>query len=733
MPTVFNIALPVPMHRIFDYLPPEGLEAHSVQPGVRVEVPFGRSRKIGILLGIKDTSDIPNDRLRAALSILDSAPLLGPEDLALLTWTSRYYHHPLGETVFSAMAVSLRKGGKSLPAHEQRLVLSLQPEGPGFSKKAPRQSELLQHLHQSNDGLSRSELAAAHPQYPAAASALVKRGLATWQTVITEERYPDPSPPLYAPPELNVHQTKAVVHISARLDAFNVFLLEGVTGSGKTEVYLRLTEKVLARGQQVMILLPEINLTPQLESRFRARFDAKLAIFHSGLPEGQRRDAWLSIKRGDAAILLGTRSAVFTPSPHLGLIILDEEHDSSFKQQEGLRFSARDIAIMRARRLGRPIVLGSATPSLESLANVDAGRYHLVSLPKRAGIASPPRFETIDIRAQSLQEGLSSQLVQRMRETLSRGEQVLLFVNRRGFAPTLICHQCGWVAPCPDCDARLVIHQKELCLRCHHCGIETPLPTRCPACGQAELKPLGLGTERIEEVLKTLFSDQRIARIDRDSTRHKGALDRVLNAVHAGQINLLVGTQMIAKGHHFPGVTLVGILDVDAGLFSTDFRAGEKTAQLIIQVAGRAGREEKPGTVLLQTRNPGHPLLQTLIEDGYPAFAADCLKERRVAGLPPFSHQGLIRCDALVSQDAEAFLTQLRHRVDSNPSSVMVLGPVPAPMARRGNRFRWQLLLQAPQRGQLHALLDVITASAETITSRHRVRWSLDIDPVDLF
>ncbi len=721
------------MHRIFDYLPPEGIEAHAVQPGVRVEVPFGRSRKIGILLGVKDTSEIPKDRLRVALSILDSVPLLGPEDLALLTWTSRYYHHPLGETLFSAMAVSLRKGGESLPSQEQRLVLNRQPEGPGLLKKAPRQSELLQHLHQSNDGLSRSDLVAAHPQYPAAASALVKKGLATWQTVLTEERQPPPSTRLCEPPKLNDHQTKAVVHISAHLDAFNVFLLEGVTGSGKTEVYLRLTEKVLARGQQVMILLPEINLTPQLESRFRARFDAKLAIFHSGLPEGQRRDAWLSIQRGDAAILLGTRSAVFTPSPSLGLIILDEEHDSSFKQQEGLRFSARDVAIMRARRMGLPIVLGSATPSLESLANVDGGRYHPVSLPKRAGAATPPRFEPIDIRAQTLQEGLSSQLIMRMRETLSRGEQVLLFVNRRGFAPTLICHPCGWVAPCPDCDARLVIHQKEHRLRCHHCGLETLLPTRCPQCGQDDLKPLGLGTERIEEALKTLFSDQRIARIDRDSTRHKGALDRVLKAVHAGHINLLVGTQMIAKGHHFPGVTLVGILDVDAGLFSTDFRAGEKTAQLIIQVAGRAGREEKPGTVLLQTRNPSHPLLQTLIEEGYPAFATACLKERRAAGLPPFSHQGLVRCDALVSQDAEAFLTQLRDRIAPHPSSVMVLGPVPAPMARRGNRFRWQLLLQAPQRGQLHALLDVIIASAETIPSRHRVRWSLDIDPVDLF
>ena len=733
MPTVFNIALPVPMHRIFDYLPPEGLEVEGIQPGVRIEVPFGRSRKIGILLSVKDSSDIPQERLRASLSILDSVPLLGPEDLALLTWTSRYYHHPLGETLFSAMAVSLRKGGESLPTQEQRLLLSRQPEGTDFSKKAPRQSALLEHLHQAGRSLSRNELVAAHPQYPAAAKALVKKGLAIWQTVITEHGQHPPLPRPQAPPELNDHQTAAVTYISARLDTFHVFLLEGVTGSGKTEVYLRLTEKVLARGQQVMILLPEINLTPQLESRFRARFDAKLAVFHSGLPEGRRRDAWLSIQRGDAAILLGTRSAVFTPSPSLGLIILDEEHDSSFKQQDGLRFSARDVAIMRARRLGLPIVLGSATPSLESLANVDGGRYHSVSLPKRAGAANPPRFETIDIRAQTLQEGLSSQLIQRMRETLARGEQVLLFVNRRGFAPTLICHQCGWVAPCPDCDARLVIHQKEQRLRCHHCGLETPLLAHCPTCKQSELKPLGLGTERIEEALKALFSDQRIARIDRDSTRHKGTLDRVLDAVHAGRINLLVGTQMIAKGHHFPGVTLVGILDVDAGLYSTDFRAGEKTAQLIIQVAGRAGREEKPGTVLLQTRNPGHPLLKTLIEDGYPAFAAACLKERQAAGLPPFEHQGLVRCDALVSQDAEAFLTHLRDQVHSDSSAVMVLGPVPAPMARRGNRFRWQLLLQAPQRGQLHALMDVMMASAETITLRHRVRWSLDIDPVDLF
>ncbi len=439
------------------------------------------------------------------------------------------------------------------------------------------------------------------------------------------------------------------------------------------------------------------------------------------------------MQRGESAILLGTRSAVFTPARALGLIILDEEHDTSFKQQDGFRFSARDVAVMRAHFARVPVLLGSATPSLESLHNVQQGRYALLTLPLRAGNAAEPHFQVLDIRAQRLNEGLSAQLAGRITATLERGEQALLFVNRRGYAPTLICHECGWVAPCRHCDSHLVIHAQERRLRCHHCGLEQPLPQVCPDCGKEGLQPLGLGTERVEAVLNELFPAARVARIDRDSTRRKGSLQRLLKEIHDGHVNILIGTQMLAKGHHFPGVTLVGILDVDAGLYSTDFRAGERTAQLIIQVAGRAGREEKPGTVILQTRHPGHPLLKALVQKGYPEFARACLLVRQTAGLPPYAHQALWRAEAPDNLVAQQFLMAIAGLAGRTTTAVQVLGPVPAPLARRGNRYRWQLLLQSERRGSLHALIDHLLAGMPAIALARKVRWSIDVDPVDLF
>lgn len=734
MPTVLRIAVPVPMPRVFDYLPPAGVAPERLEAGVRVEVPFGRGRKVGILLSIAEAPDVEPGRLREAGAILDDTPLLAAADLRLMAWASHYYHHPIGEAMSAALAAVLRKGESAAPPAMRRLYPVSGADGAPGPHRAPRQAELLTRLRETPGGLSAAELAPAGGGHAAIARALVGKGLAVWRTAPAAPAVQAGTAGSREPPlTLDAHQEAAVRTVTAALGTYRAFLLEGVTGSGKTEVYLRLTREILSRGQQVMMLLPEISLTPQLESRFRARFTEPVAVFHSALADGERRRAWLSMQRGESAILLGTRSAVFTPARSLGLVILDEEHDGSFKQQDGFRFSARDVAVMRAHFARIPVVLGSATPSLESLHNVQQGRYALLTLPFRAGNAAEPRFDVLDIRAQRLTEGLSAQLAGGIAATLARGEQALLFVNRRGYAPTLICHECGWVAPCRHCDAHLVIHARERRLRCHHCGLEQPLPTICPDCGKKGLQPLGLGTERVEAALNELFPAARVARIDRDSTRRKGSLRRLLKEIQDGRVNLLIGTQMLAKGHHFPGVTLVGILDVDAGLYSTDFRAGERTAQLIMQVAGRAGREDKPGTVILQTRHPGHPLLRALVQEGYPGFARACLLERRTAGLPPFAHQALWRAEAPDSLAAQHFLMAIASLAERTATPVQVLGPVPAPLARRSNRYRWQLLLQAERRGALHALLDQLLAGMAAIALTRKVRWSVDVDPVDLF
>ena len=735
MTAILQVAVPAPMHRTFDYLPPAGIDPQTLKPGMRVEVPFGRHRKVGILLRVAATSALPLEKLRPAASILDNNPLLGASDLKLLNWASRYYHHPIGEVMASALTVLLRKGESAAPASVRRLILTPGTADPADRlARAPRQAELLDLLRQNPSGLAREDLTGANSDLSASARALIGKGLAEWGTVTADPVAAPPVTPAIEPPRLNPAQAEAVAAVTQSLGGYRAFLLEGVTGSGKTEIYLRLTEEVLARGQQVMLLLPEINLTPQLEARFRQRFAAPLAVLHSALADSERRRAWLAVQRGEAAILLGTRSAAFTPAPRLGLIILDEEHDSSFKQQEGFRFSARDVAVMRASLSRTPIVLGSATPSLESLHNVQQGRYALLELPYRAGNSAAPRFKVLDIRAQRLEEGISAQLRGRITETLARGEQALIFVNRRGYAPTLICHDCGWVAPCRYCDTRLVIHARAARLRCHHCGFEQPVPRQCPDCGKSDLRPLGLGTERVEAALKQLFPAARAVRLDRDSTRRKGSLEKLLDDIRDGRADILIGTQMLAKGHHFPGVTLVGILDVDAGLFSTDFRAGERTAQLILQVAGRAGREEKPGTVILQTRHPDHPLIGSLVRSGYPAVARACLAERQAAGMPPFGHQALWRADAPDSETAREFLEILAGlaRGQAVPT-LQVLGPAPAPLGRKGNRHRWQLLLQARQRAPMHALLQQLMAAVPDLPLARKVRWSLDVDPIDLY
>ena len=491
-----------------------------------------------------------------------------------------------------------------------------------------------------------------------------------------------------------------------RLSTFAPFVLDGVTGSGKTEVYLRVIERVVETGRQALVLIPEIGLTPQLLARFHARLPCRVEALHSGLSDGERLSAWTHARNGTAEVVVGTRSAVFVPLARPGLFIVDEEHDLSLKQQEGFRYSARDLSVVRARDAGVPILLGSATPSLESVENVRRGRYRRLDLPHRAGGARPPRIDVVDLRSRPFDSGLCDVLIEALEHTRDRSEQALLFINRRGYAPILVCHACGWIAECRRCDARLVYHRDDGRLRCHHCAAEHPLITECPECGSKDVRRLGLGTERVARALESRIDGLRVARMDRDVTRRRGSLEALLDRVHEGDVDVVVGTQMLAKGHHFPNVTLVAILDVDGGLFGLDFRAPERMAQLLLQVAGRAGRSDRAGRVLLQTHHPDHPLLRELVLEGYRKFCEGALAERHHARLPPYASLALVRAEALNREAPHSFLSDAEACARRRPcDGVAVLGPVPSPMERRAGRYRAQLLVDARTRSALQRFL----------------------------
>lgn len=732
---IFRVAIAVPVYRLFDYLAPEQFGLIPVKPGIRLEVPFGKAKKIAFLVECVQHSDIDISKLKRVERILDEKPLLSKKDLALLHWASRYYHHPLGEVFSAAFPVALRQGKSAVIQTEKRYALT----APGRAtdsqllKRTPKQKSVLEKFQAHQSSLSEAELSAWNGNWKSSVKQLMDKQLLQLAESGAEAGLAEAIIRNNAL-ECNPQQQAAIDAVYDSLGRFGVFLLEGVTGSGKTEVYMQVIRSVLERGQQVLVLLPEITLTPQLEERFRQRFTVSIAVSHSKLSDRQRAGAWLNMQRGECAILLGTRSALFTPLKNPGLIILDEEHDASFKQQEGFRFSARDVAVVRGKLLNIPVLLGSATPALETLHNVDNGRYRLLHLPERAGNATAPVLQLFDIRNKKMQEGLSEALLAEIRLTLAKNEQVLLFLNRRGFAPTLICHSCGWVARCRRCDANMVIHYDEGVLRCHHCGQEQRLIRQCPACTNGELTPLGLGTERVEKVLAELFADKTIVRLDRDSTQRKGSLENYLQQINQGTVDIILGTQMLAKGHHFPNVTLVAILDVDSGLFSIDFHAPEKLAQMIVQVSGRAGRAEKPGRVIMQTRQPEHPLLTTLIRQGYNSFAKTALAERKDASLPPFSYQALLRAQAVDAQMPKLFLHEVAQLAQQHSKGhTDILGPVAAPMARRAGFYRYQLLLQSSRRSELHSLLDALMPLIEKLKQAKKVRWSLDVDPVDLY
>jgi primosomal protein N' (replication factor Y) (superfamily II helicase) len=750
---ILRVAIAVPLYRLFDYLAPTDVDLPGLAAGIRLEVPFGMGKKIAYLIEVSQHSEIALDKLKPIVRILDDKPLLSTKDIRLLHWASDYYHHPLGEVFSAAFPVSLRQG-KAATIRPSQQCYALTELGKTATsdqlKRSAKQQAVLGYFQSRHPiNLTETELSDWDKNWRPALKALMEKSLLT-QTIsenstisqhtaanlraIKTKTLDATSHDNVSNLQLNTEQQAAIATVVNTLGKFAVFLLEGITGSGKTEVYMQIIRTVLERGQQVLVLVPEINLTPQLEERFRQRFSVAMTLSHSNLTDKQRHAAWLNMQQGNSAILLGTRSALFTPLKKPGLIILDEEHDASFKQQEGFRFSARDVAIMRGKLLNIPVLLGSATPSLESLHNANQQRYQHLILSQRAGNAVEPSLHLLDIRNKKLHHGLSEGLINELRKVLSNGEQVLIFLNRRGFAPTLICHGCGWVARCRHCDANMVIHNYENLLRCHHCGREQQLIPNCPACKTGELLPLGLGTERIEDALRELFPDKALVRLDRDTTQRKGSLERYLAQINNGEADIILGTQMLAKGHHFPNVTLVALVDVDSGLFSIDYHATERLAQMITQVSGRAGRAEKPGRVILQTRHPDHVLLNTLIRDGYSQFAKTALAERKQAVLPPFSYHALLRAQAGNPNLPLDFLQVAATLAKTYKTGHMqILGPVPAPMEKRAGLYRYQLLFQSSKRSDLQKCLGQLIANIDSITHVKKIRWSLDVDPVDLF
>jgi len=735
---ILRLALPSPLRRLFDYLAPPGVPVSALQPGMRLRVPFGRRDLVGVLVEVREDSEVPAEKLRPARELLDRIAPLPPALLRLCQWTAQYYQHGLGDTLSWALPTLLRQGEPAEARQERfwQVVDNARADDPRLAR-APRQRQALSILAQHPHGVSQQLL----PQLQInrdSLNLLLEKGLV--RVEVRRSRSPERHGNWLAQAELplNPEQRAAFDAVASTFGGFNAFLLAGVTGSGKTEVYLQLIRRTLEAGRQALVLIPEINLGPQTLERFSRRFNARIVLVHSAVNDRERLDAWLAARDGEADIIIGTRSALFTPLKHPGLIIVDEEHDGSYKQQEGLRYHARDLALVRARQEGVPVLLGSATPSLESLHNAYAGRYALLRLTQRAGGAQPPRFLRLDVKSRPLDAGLSAPLQQAIAQTLEAGQQVLVFLNRRGFAPTLMCHDCGWIGQCGRCDARMTLHQRYGELRCHHCGHVERRPAQCPACGRVDLRPLGAGTERAEERLAILFPQVPVLRIDRDSTQRKDAMAQLFATVQRGEPCILVGTQMLAKGHHFPRVTLVAILDADGGLFSADFRASERMAQLIVQVAGRAGRAEEPGKVIIQTHLADHPLLVQLTDQGYFAFAEQALSERRAASLPPFSHLALLRAEAHRPGQAEAFLQDAateaeRLRDEAGLGGVELLGPVPAPMERRAGRHRAQLLVQGNARPTLHRLLNLWAPSLEHLPGGRAVRWSLDVDPIDLY
>ena len=722
---IVRVALPVPLPQVFDYT---AEDAGAEDVGRCVKVPFGRGERTGLIVGLGDEAAVEAARLKAVLHIQRGVPPLPADWLELVGFVARYYHAPLGEVVALALPPGLRRAD-GVSDEDEDPLLGITAEGrealaPG--RRASRALTLLQALAEGAGPWRRSVIRARDGGE--AVGELLRRG---WLEIVADPgaRHEAGAQPLATP-----EQAAAVEVIVGAGMRFRPWLLHGVTGSGKTEVYLRLAAHALAQGRQVLMLVPEIALTPQLEQRVAQRFAAANVVsLHSALADGARSRGFVQALSGRADIVLGTRLAVFAPLPRLGLILVDEEHDASYKQQEGVRYSARDVAVWRARQRDVPVVLGSATPSLETWHHAKSERYALQTLSRRAVAATLPAVRCIDTRRIKLDEGLSPALHAAIAQRLERGEQSLVFLNRRGYAPVLSCPSCGWVSRCPHCSANLVVHLADRRLRCHHCGCDGPIPHACPSCGNQDIQPFGRGTQRIEARLAELFPQARVLRVDRDAARTRSQWEKLLDTIAAGDADLLVGTQMMAKGHDFPRLTLVGVVGADASLHAADFRAPERLFQQLMQVGGRAGRGELPGEVLIQTEYPMHPLYLHLARHDFDAFARMALQERRAAGFPPFTHQAMLRADAPALEDAVEFLRHARRLAEERaPEGLRLYDPVPMRMTRLARRERAQLLVESDQRAPLQAFLADWAAVLYRQRTARELRWQLDVDPLEV-
>ncbi|NNC99012.1 MAG: primosomal protein N' [Gammaproteobacteria bacterium] len=735
---IFSVAVPVPLRQAFDFIAPA--DGHLPVVGSRVRVPFGRRILVGIIVENKPTSSYPQEKLKRILEVLDKEPIFDPDLWSSLHWLAGYYLAPIGEVFDMALPVKLRKGECLTPASKKTWALSETGRSSPIDQlhRAPLQLAIVKRFMQEPT-LSAEDFKNQAGAWRQAITALLKK-----QWLIEFEEPPQlkcaarsdvANKPGF---ELNAEQQHAIGSLSELVDQaeFSCSLLHGVTGSGKTEVYFALMQQVVERGQQALLLVPEIGLTPQLITRVHATFSCPMTVMHSGLNESERHLAWWHARQGDAQIVIGTRSAVFSSFHDLGLIIVDEEHDGSFKQQDGVRYQARDVAIYRAKQQAIPIVLGSATPAMESYANVQSGRYHGFRLNQRATRAALPTIKLLDTNLLPCTDGLSPPMLEAISTTLAAGKQIMLFINRRGYAPVMYCTECGETSKCHRCDANLTFHRHANKMRCHHCGFEGSAVNHCANCHRATMVEVGEGTQRVEDALSLRFPDARLLRIDRDTTRRKGELASLLEQARKGDADILLGTQLLTKGHDFPEVTTVGILAADLGLHSTDFRASEVLFQQILQVAGRAGRRDLPGRVFIQTAFPTNPFFDWVREHDFDGFAEALLTERRSAEYPPFGYFALLRAESTHQARALQFLRRAKAGIHAQ-QGVRVMDAIPAPMERRAGKFRAQLLICSKRRSSLHATLqqwlNQLGDGADSRRLSASVRWNLDVDPFDLY